>query len=216
MIINAVLPCLDEAAALPWVLERMPAGYHPIVADNGSTDGSPDIARSFGATVIHVERRGYGAACHAGLLAARAPVTCVLDADGSLDPRELPAVTAAVLDGSADLVLGRRKPATFGAWPLPARAANGVLVGLLRRRTGLRLRDLGPMRAFRLADMLALGLLDRRFGYPLETVLTAHQHAWRITEVPVGYQPRSGRSKVSGTITGWLRTASDTRAVLAR
>ncbi|WP_281048075.1 glycosyltransferase, partial [Streptomyces himastatinicus] len=71
---DVVLPCLDEAAALPWVLERIPAGWRAIVVDNGSTDDSAAIARSLGATVVHEPRRGFGAACHAGLLAADADV----------------------------------------------------------------------------------------------------------------------------------------------
>src|SRR5712691_6894276 len=101
-----VLPCLDEAAALPWVLGRVPPGYRAIVADNGSTDGSAEVAARLGATVLTVPQRGYGAAVHAGLLAAGSDVVCVLDADGSLDPAQLPRVAGPVLAGDADLMLG--------------------------------------------------------------------------------------------------------------
>ena len=86
-----VLPCLDEAAALPWVLKRIPPGYRAIVADNGSRDDSPRIAADLGANVVHVAQRGFGAAAHAGLLAATAEVVCFVDADGSLDPGARPA-----------------------------------------------------------------------------------------------------------------------------
>lgn len=216
MVIDVVLPCLDEAAALPWVLSRFPAGYHPVVADNGSTDNSREVASRLGATVVIVPRRGYGAAVHAGLEAATSEVVCVMDADGSLDPAQLPAVCRPVLEGTADMVLGRRRPRGRGAWPLPARAANVALAATLRRRTGLTLRDLGPVRAARRADLLGLDLLDRRFGYPLETVLAAHQAGWRLVEVPVDYLPRTGRSKVTGTLPGYLRTVRDMRAVLNR
>lgn len=116
--IDVVLPCLNEAAALPWVLSRMPAGYHPIVADNGSTDGSAQLARALGAEVVTVTERGYGAAVHAGLLAARAPLVCCCDADASLDPAELPGLVATVTAGDADLVLGRRRPVTSAALSL--------------------------------------------------------------------------------------------------
>ncbi|MBO0518032.1 glycosyltransferase, partial [Streptomyces beijiangensis] len=68
--VDVILPCLDEAAALPWVLERIPEGWRAVVVDNGSTDGSPALAERLGATVVHEPRRGFGAACHAGLLAA--------------------------------------------------------------------------------------------------------------------------------------------------
>ena len=153
--IDAVLPCLDEAAALPWVLARMPPGFRAIVADNGSTDGSGAVARSLGALVVDVPQRGFGAAVHAGLLAARTDVVCVLDADGSLDPAELPAVAGPVLRGEADLVLGRRRPTGRGAWPWHGRVGNAVLARRLRRHTGAELHDLGPMRAFRRQPLLA-------------------------------------------------------------
>jgi glycosyltransferase involved in cell wall biosynthesis len=213
-IIDVILPCLNEAAALPGLLARMPDGYRPIVADNGSTDGSAAIAASGGATVVTVPQRGFGAACHAGLLAASSDVVCVMDADGSFDPADLRAVAGPVLDGTADLMLGRRAPRGWGAWPLHARIANAVLSAELRRSAGVPLRDLGPMRAFRREGMLALGLTDRRFGYPLEMVLRAAGAGWRIAEVPVAYYPRDGKSKVTGTVGGTIRTVRDMSRVL--
>jgi glycosyltransferase involved in cell wall biosynthesis len=212
--INVVLPCLDEAEALPWVLDRMPPGYHPIVVDNGSADGSAEVAAGHGAQVVHEPRRGFGAACHAGLLAATAEVVCFMDADASLDPVQLPALVAA-LDG-ADLVLGRRLPAGRGAWPVHARLGNAVLAASLNRRlAGPRLHDLGPMRVVRRGELLALGLTDRRFGYPLEMVLRAARAGWAIAEIDVAYLPRRGRSKVTGTVRGTVRAVRDMRRVLA-
>jgi glycosyltransferase involved in cell wall biosynthesis len=211
---DVVLPVLDEAEALPWVLGRMPTGYHAIVADNGSTDGSARIASGLGATVVREPRRGFGAACFAGLCAAEDAVVCFMDCDGSLDPAELPTVAEPVLRGERDLVLGARRPEA-GAWPLHARLGNRVLCAELRRRSGLRLSDLGPMRAARRTDLLALGIRDRRFGWPLEMVLRASTSGWRIAEVEVVYRPRSGRSKVTGTLRGTLRTARDMAAALS-
>ena len=217
-VIDAVLPCLDEAAALPGVLARFPAGYRPVVADNGSTDGSAEIARAHGAVVVDVPQRGFGAAVHAGLLACTSDVVCVLDADGSLDPERLPWVTGPVLAGEADLVLGRRRPTAAGAWPWHARAGNAALARRLRRRTGATLHDLGPMRAFRRQPMLDLAVTDRRFGYPLEVVLRAADAGWRIAEVDVDYGPRAAgtTSKVSGSVRGTLRATRDMAAVLSR
>jgi glycosyltransferase involved in cell wall biosynthesis len=212
--VDVVLPCLDEARALPWILRRMPEGYRPIVCDNGSRDGSGEIARAFGATVVEVPRRGFGAACHAGLAAATAPVVAFCDCDGSLDPRQLPRVVDPVLDGTADLVLGRRRPATLRSWPVHARVANRVLARRLRRRTGLRLRDLGPMRAGRREPLLDLDLRDRRSGYPLEMVVRAADHGWRVAETDVDYLPRTGRSKVTGTVRGTVQAVQDMSAVL--
>ncbi|MDX2647719.1 glycosyltransferase family 2 protein [Streptomyces sp. PA03-1a] len=213
--VDVVLPCLDEAEALPWVLDRIPSRWRAIVVDNGSTDGSADIAHALGAHVVHEPRRGFGAACHAGLTAATADVVCFCDCDASLDPALLPAVAAPVLDGVADLVLGRRRPVTRGAWPLHARLANLELARLVRRRTGLRLHDLGPMRAARRDSLLALDLTDRRSGYPLQMVVRAADAGWRVEETDVPYRPRRGRSKVTGTWRGTWHAVRDMRSVLA-
>jgi hypothetical protein len=208
---EVILPCLNEAAALPYVLGRLPSGYRAIVVDNGSSDGSAEVASRLGAQVVHEPRRGFGAACHAGLRAASADVVCFCDCDGSLDPAELPTVAGPVLDGDADLRLGRRRPRGIRAWPPHARIANVLLARRVRRATGAQLRDLGPMRAARREPLLALGLRDRRFGYPLEMVLAAAQAGWRISETDVRYVPRTGRSKVTGTLTGTLRAVRDMR-----
>jgi glycosyltransferase involved in cell wall biosynthesis len=215
--VDVVLPCLDEAASLPWVLSRLPAGYRAIVADNGSTDGSAAIAAAHGATVVPVPQRGFGAAAHAGLEAATAGFVCFCDADGSMDPAQLPRVLDPVRAGTADLVLGRRRPVR-GAWPLHARVANIALARMLRARTGLRLHDLGPMRAARREALLDLGITDRRFGYPLEMVTRASDAGWHVEEVDVDYGLRTegSRSKVTGTVLGTVRTVRDMRAVLAR
>lgn len=210
---DVVLPVLDEAAALPWILGRMPAHLHAIVVDNGSTDGSAEIARAHGATVVEEPRRGFGAACWAGLAAATDDVVCFMDADASLDPEDLHLVAGPVVHDEADLVLGRRV-AERGAWPLHARVANRYLAREVGRRTGVALRDLGPMRAGRRESLLALGIEDRRFGWPLEMVLRAGRAGWRIVEVDVPYRPRAGRSKVTGTLRGTARAVRDMRAVL--
>ncbi len=215
-----VLPCLNEAAALPELLARMPAGYRAIVADNGSTDGSPEVARSFGAHVVEVAQRGYGAAVHAGLLAADPVdgVVCVMDADGSFDPAQLPRLADPVRAGDVDLACGRRRPTGVGAWPLHARLGNAVLARRIRRETGVAVHDIAPIRAARRDALLGLGLRDRRFGYPLELLLAAARDDWRIAELDVAYHPRAAgtRSKVTGTVRGTLRAVADMRAVLAR
>lgn len=208
-----ILPVLDEAEAIPWVLGRMPAGYRPIVVDNGSSDGSAQLAESLGVTVVSEPLRGFGAACFAGLSAADADTVTFMDCDGSLDPEELPLVAEPVLEGRADLALGARV-AGRGAWPVHARVANRVLAGELRRRCGVRLRDLGPMRAAPRLALLDLGIRDRRFGWPLEMVLLAADRGWRIEEVEVAYSARAGRSKVTGTVRGTARTVRDMAAAL--
>jgi glycosyltransferase involved in cell wall biosynthesis len=209
---DVILPVLDEAAAIPGVLAAMPAGYRPIVVDNGSTDGSAAIAEEFEALVVSEPRRGFGAACFAGLLASDAEIVCFMDCDGSLDPADLPGVVA-LLDQGADLAIGARRAAR-GAWPLHARIANWVLARELRRRTGVALEDIGPMRAARRQALLDLGLRDRRSGWPLEMVVKAVAAGWSVVDAPVPYAERQGRSKVTGTVRGTIQTIGDMGAIL--
>jgi len=214
--VDVVFPCLNEEAALPWVLSRVPEGWRAIVVDNGSTDRSAQVAASLGATVVTEPVRGFGSAAHAGLLAATAPIVAFCDADASMNPADLVTVVRPVADGSADLVLGRRRPTTARAWPLHARIANRALAFLMRRATGIPLHDLGPMRAARRDGLLALDLHDRRSGYPLEMVLRANAAKWRVLEVDTPYAPRVGRSKVTGTIRGTITAIKDMSRLLAR
>ena len=212
-----IIPVLNEAAALPALLAAMPDGYRPIVVDNGSTDGSGRIAARGGAIVVDQPLRGFGAACWAGLMAAEPAdgVVCFMDGDGSLDPLDLPKVADPILEDRNDLMLGSRRPTSPGAWPPHARLANAVVAAELRRRTGQRFRDLGPMRAARGADLKDLGLTDRRSGWPLEMVLRAAARGWRVGEVEVPYRPRTGRSKVTGTVKGTVQAVWDMGRLLA-
>ena len=215
-VLDLILPCLDEAAALPWVLARIPDGVRAIVVDNGSRDGSPELAAELGATVVRCPQRGYGAACQAGLEAATADLVAFCDCDSSIDPSGLLDFAAPVVHERADLVVGRRRPHGRGAWPVHARVANTVLTRRIGRLTGVRLHDIGPLRAGRRRDLLELGQLDRRSGYPLETVLLAARAGWRIVETDIEYHARSGRSKVTGTVRGTAQAIRDMSAVLAR
>ena len=211
---DVLLPCLDEADALPWILSRMPTGFRPLVIDNGSRDGSSQLATDLGATVVHAGRRGYGAACHAGLIAATAPLVAVMDADATLDPAQLPAVIAPLVRGEADLVVGVRRVTHRRAQPWALRLANAELARRVRRRTGLSLRDIGPMRAGRREALLGLDIQDRRSGYPVETVVRAADAGWRVTAVDTDYLLRRGHSKVTGTPLGAWRAVRDISTVL--
>ena len=213
--LDVVLPCLDEARALPLVLAGLPAGVRALVVDNGSRDGSAAVARELGAIVVTAPVRGYGAACAAGLDAATAAVVAFCDCDASVDLGEVARAAEAVRDGSVDLVSGRREPAGRGAWPVHARLAVAALTWLLRRRSVLTLRDLGPVRIAGTAALRGLEIRDRRSGYPLETVLRASAAGWRIREVGFTYTPRVGRSKVTGTLAGTVRAVHDMAGVLA-
>lgn len=212
--IDVVLPCLDEAAALPGVLSRLPPGYRAIVVDNGSTDGTAEVAAAHGAVVVPEPRRGYGAAVQAGLAAATGDLVAVLDGDGSLDPLDLPAMVAILAAGGVDLVVGRRIPSKAGAWPWHARAGNALLAGLLRRR-GLPVHDIAPIRVGYRTRLLELGVTHPASGYPLQLLLRAGAAGWNLHEVDVVYRPRTGgRSKVSGSVLGTVRAVRDMAGVL--
>src|SRR5690349_2384384 len=152
---DVVIPCRDEAPALPALLARLPDGFRAVVVDNGSRDGTADVARQLGATVVDEPRAGYGAAVHAGLEAASADYVAVMDGDGSMDPADLEPLLELVMDGDADLAVGRRRPTSRGVWPWHARAGNAVVLWWLRRRIGLPLHDIAPMRVARREQMLA-------------------------------------------------------------
>jgi glycosyltransferase involved in cell wall biosynthesis len=214
-VIEVILPALDEAEAIPGVLAAMPPGFKPLVVDNGSVDGTAAVAARWGARIVSEPRRGFGAACFAGLLAASSDVVCFMDCDGSLDPRELLTVAGPVLSGHADLCLGARVASAPGAWPWHARLANRALAFEVRRRCGVAVSDIGPMRAARREALLELGLKDRGFGWPLEMIMRAAAADWRIRETTVSYGPRSGgRSKVSGSVRGTLRAVRDMGVLL--
>ena len=213
--VDVVLPCLNEVDALPWVLSRMPPGFRPIVVDNGSTDGSADLAERLGATVVRAPVPGYGSAVSVGVRAATAEVVAVMDCDATLDPADLPRLVDTLSDG-ADLVVGRRRPTQRSAWPWHARMANRLLAARVRRRGRVVVTDIGPVRVARREPLLALGVVDQRFGYPLELLVRAGAAAWRVDEADVAYRPRVGRSKVTGTVRGSLRAVKDMARVLVR
>jgi glycosyltransferase involved in cell wall biosynthesis len=207
--VTVVLPCLNEAASLPGVLAAMPAGYRPLVVDNNSTDDTADVARRNGAVVVTEARPGYGSAVHAGVVAATTPIVAVIDADGSMDPRDLPELVDD-LERGADMAVGRRRAVDGLKWPWHARAGNAAVCWRLRSKHGLPVHDIAPMRVVHRDALLGLGVQDRRSGYPLELLVRAAAAGWQIVERDVDYGPRTGgRSKVSGSLRGSVIAAVD-------
>lgn len=211
-----VLPCRDEAAALPALLASVPAELRVIVVDNGSSDATAEVARGLGATVVRESRPGYGAAVHAGVQAASAPLVAVMDGDGSMDPADLPPLIDKVVSGAATMAVGRRRPVHRAVWPWHARVGNQLMLAWVRRRTGLSVHDIAPMRVCGRQDLLDLAVGDRRFGYPLELLVRAQRAGWVISEHDITYRPRAAgtKSKVSGSVRGTWRTARDFAKVL--
>ena len=213
---DLILPCRDEGPALAALLSEVPGEFAVTVVDNGSRDDTAAQAVRGGAAVVAEQMAGYGAAVHAGLLAATCDYVAFMDGDGSFDPQELLPLLADVRSGVADMAVGRRRPVRAGVWPWHARAGNRLIVGWLRWRIDMSVHDIAPMRVCRRVDLLDLGVADRRFGYPVELLQKVTNAGWTVSEHDVSYHPRASgtRSKVSGSVRGTVRTARDFWRVL--
>jgi glycosyltransferase involved in cell wall biosynthesis len=230
LIVDCIIPARDEELALPGVLHELgalPAATvrRVIVVDNGSRDRTAEVARACGAVVVYEQRRGYGAACLAGIahLAAvprDAPdVVVFLDGDGADDPTELPSLIEPIARGAADLVIGSRTRGEreVGALTAQQRFGNAVAVALIRARFGHRYTDLGPFRAIRFPSLRALEMRDRDYGWTVEMQVKALARGLRVHEVPVRYRRRrAGRSKVSRTLRGTVGAGVKILATIAR
>lgn len=203
-----IVPALNEAAVVGDLVRRVPrdAIAEVVVVDNGSTDATAVVAQEAGARVVSEPRRGYGAACFAGVTALPpdAGIVVFIDADGSQRPEEIPQVLAPLLAGHADLVLGARN--LHGRHPLHAAVGTRLIARFVAWRWRVPITDFGPLRAIR-ADLLhRLDMRDRASGWPVEMVVKAGALGARIFEVSVSHTPRlAGHSKVSGTLLGTVR-----------
>jgi glycosyltransferase involved in cell wall biosynthesis len=228
LIVDAVIPALDEQEALPGVLDELAATAvrHVVVVDNGSRDATVAVARAGGAHVVAEAHRGYGAACLRGIAAARAlapraDVLVFLDADGSDDPAELARLVAPIADGSADFVIGSRvidgAHVERGALSPQARAGNLVATLLIRALYGERHSDLGPFRAIRFDALDRLDMRDLDFGWTAEMQVKAIRRGVTVAEVPTSWRRRrGGRSKISGTVKGIIGAGYKILTTIAR
>ncbi|MEO0823416.1 MAG: glycosyltransferase family 2 protein [Pseudomonadota bacterium] len=218
--VAAVIPALNEAPAIGRVIAAIPPWVdRVVVADNGSTDGTAKIARAMGARVVCEPRRGYGAACQAGIRAAgRRDVIVFLDGDFADDPGRMAALVDPIAAGEADLVLGSRVRggAEPGALTLPQRFGNALACWLMRRLWGARYTDLGPFRAIRRPALARLEMRDMDFGWTVEMQVKALVAGLAVREVPTAYRRRIGRSKISGTLRGTVAAGVKILSVIVR
>jgi glycosyltransferase involved in cell wall biosynthesis len=218
--ISVIIPAVDEEEAIGLVIAEIPPVVHEvIVVDNGSQDQTAEVARAAGARVVSEPRRGYGRACLAGIAAADRPdILVFLDGDHSDYPAQLPDVTAPILEGRADMVIGSRNLGRREAGAHPGHAVLGtkLCVGLMNLTTGSRATDLGPFRAITAAALRRLDMRDPNYGWTVEMQIKAARAGLRVLEVPVDYRPRIGRSKVSGTVSGSVKAGTKILATIAR
>jgi glycosyltransferase involved in cell wall biosynthesis len=226
--VAVLIPALDEELALPGTLGVIPRSgpgwrlREVVVVDNGSRDATAAAARRAGAEVVAEPRRGYGAACLAGMARLRSDppaLIAFLDADGSDDPSQLPALLEPLVAGVADLVigsrvLGDREP---GSLAPVQRFGNALATALMRVAFGARFTDLGPFRALRWDALERLAMRDRDYGWTVEMQARAARARLRTVEVPVRYRRRrAGRSKVTGTLRGSIGAGGKILFTIAR
>ena len=219
--VGVVIPALNEARALPLVLDAIPTWVACIiVADNGSTDGTANVARANGADVVTEPVRGYGRACLTAIRALPADLDVVvfIDGDASDAPEEMAALVQPLADGRADFAIGSRVLGERERGSLTPQQifGNGLACFLIRLIWGERFTDLGPFRAIRAVTLRNLAMADQDYGWTVEMQIKAAQQGVACIEVPVSYKRRIGVSKVSGTVRGVIGAGTKILYVIGR
>ncbi|MEM8800193.1 MAG: glycosyltransferase family 2 protein [Pseudomonadota bacterium] len=219
MRVAVIIPALNEAEALPHVIEEIPDWVDEIiVADNGSTDGTVNVARNAGAHVVTAPAQGYGHACMAGIKATDADVCVFLDGDHSDYPEQMDRLVTPIRSGDADIVIGSRVLGhrARGALTPQQRWGNALACRLIRWLWGHRYTDLGPFRAVRREALIAMNMTEMRYGWTVEMQIKAIEHGLNVAEAPTDYRTRIGKSKISGTVQGVIKAGSRILFVIAR
>jgi len=217
-----IIPAFNEARSIGRVVGDIPAHIDEVVVvNNASTDETERNARAAGATVLREDRQGYGWACLRGIDYARTKtpdVVVFLDGDYSDHPDEMDRLLAPIRRDEADFVVGSRMTGERepGAMLPQALVGNRVACTLMRWLWGTRFTDLGPFRAIRFDDLLALGMRDTTYGWTVEMQIKAVRAGLRCVEVPVSYRRRIGVSKITGTLAGTAKASAKILWTIAR
>ena len=222
---TAIVPARNEAECIAIVVQGLidqrdahgqPLLHEVLVVDNGSTDGTGDIARRCGARVLEVAQAGYGRACWEAAQASKGDVLLFVDGDGAADPQEAGRLLTEIQRG-ADLVIGVRERPAPGSMTAPQRWGNALACALMRLIWGVPARDLGPYRAIRRSAFDALHMRDRAYGWTVEMQVRAHRIGLRVAQCPVAWHARiGGRSKISGTLRGVVGAGVGILGMIAR
>ena len=169
MNVSVIIPAFNEEESIGKVIADIPKTcvQEIIVVDNGCLDRTADVARAAGARVVREERRGYGSACLAGIAALNAPeIVVFLDGDYSDFPSEMPLLIQPILAGEVEMAIGSRIRGVRekGALLPQARFGNALATFLIRLLFHVHYTDLGPFRAIRYEQLLAMGMQDKTFG----------------------------------------------------
>ncbi len=212
-IIDVVIPAFNEENSINRVLQDIPADLvrEVVVCNNASTDQTAEVARANGATLVHQPIRGYGNACLKGLEhIANNPVppdiVVFLDADYSDYPEEMYQLVAPILNDDMDLVIGSRALGEMESGSMTPQQifGNWLATNLIRFFYKYEFTDLGPFRAIRYDQLLAIDMQDKTYGWTVEMQVKAAKMNMKCTEIPVTYRQRIGFSKVSGTVKGTI------------
>ncbi|MCH8325570.1 MAG: glycosyltransferase family 2 protein [Bacteroidetes bacterium] len=209
MKIAVIIPAYNEEQSIGKVIDDIPKDLvnEIVVVNNKSTDATAGVAAAHGATVLFEKYQGYGAACLKGIAYLKEKdydVIIFIDGDYSDYPNEISGLIKPIINDDVDMVIGSRTlgKREKGALPIQSRLGSILAGFLINLFWGVKYTDLGPFRAIKKDKLLALNMTDTWYGWTVEMQIKAAKRSYSITEVPVSYRKRIGKSKITGTIKG--------------
>ena len=221
--VAVIIPAYNEEESIVTVItaiHQLDFVDRIIVCDNGSTDGTARKARDAGALVCYQPLRGYGAACLKAvselenLCSQKPQIVVFVDGDNSVNLKELPQLLAAIQKNHLIIGVRCKELQIKGALTPHQKIGNALVTWVIRRLWHYPVTDLGPFRCIYYEDLCMLNMQDQRYGWTVEMQIRAIQEGMEIVEIPVSSLPRSGKSKISDTVTGTMEVAVDMFAMI--